>query len=147
MKRISNNRSSLFLMELIIAILFFSLGSAVCVQAFVQAQLTTRSAQQLSFASSAVSSAASVMKYTDGSFEAVQSCFPSAEENGSVSDYAIYYDDAFQTCSRQEAVYTLYIQSESARNMANTHIWFATSRDGETLYELQLRYPPWRAAA
>ena len=37
MTRLKPARSSLFLIELIIAILFFSAGSAVCVRAFAQA--------------------------------------------------------------------------------------------------------------
>ena len=36
-----NSSSSLFLMELIIAILFFSLASTVCIQLFVKAHLLT----------------------------------------------------------------------------------------------------------
>ena len=37
MTRLKHSRSSLFLIELIIAILFFSAGSAVCIRAFSQA--------------------------------------------------------------------------------------------------------------
>ena len=67
MDRHNNTRSSLFLIELIIAILFFSLGSAVCVQAFAKAHTLTAQARDLSFASSTVSAAANVIKSTDGS--------------------------------------------------------------------------------
>ena len=42
MKGTPAKRSSLFLLELIIAILFFSLTSAVCVQIFVRAHLISR---------------------------------------------------------------------------------------------------------
>ena len=38
MERTPAKRSSLFLLELMIAILFFCLASAVCVQIFVEAQ-------------------------------------------------------------------------------------------------------------
>ncbi len=39
--------SSLFLLELILAILFFSLASAVCVQFFVKSHLLSRDARNL----------------------------------------------------------------------------------------------------
>lgn len=52
-----------------IAILFFSLGSAICIQVFVKAHTLNQSAQDLSFASAQVSSVASVVKYTDQTME------------------------------------------------------------------------------
>ena len=42
--------STLFLLELILAILFFSLASAVCVQFFVKSRLLSRGAQNLNHA-------------------------------------------------------------------------------------------------
>ena len=62
MTRLKPARSSLFLIELIIAILFFSAGSAVCVRAFAQAHLMSQAASDLSSASAQVSSAASVIR-------------------------------------------------------------------------------------
>ena len=50
MKGTPAKRSSLFLLELIIAILFFSLTSAVCVQIFVRAHLISRQTQELNTA-------------------------------------------------------------------------------------------------
>lgn len=50
MKRTPAKRSSLFLLELIIAILFFSLTSAVCVRVFVQAHLISRQTQEQNMA-------------------------------------------------------------------------------------------------
>ena len=47
MKRTSNSRSSLFLIELIIAILFFSLVSAVCLRAFARSHILTENAELL----------------------------------------------------------------------------------------------------
>ena len=57
-------RSSLFLMELMIAILFFSLASAVCVQLFVKSHLLTREAADLNQAVSQAQSAAEVIRTT-----------------------------------------------------------------------------------
>ena len=50
MKRTPAKRSSLFLLELIIAILFFSLTSVVCVQFFARAHLISRQTQELNAA-------------------------------------------------------------------------------------------------
>ena len=58
MKGTPAKRSSLFLLELIIAILFFSLTSAVCVQIFVRAHLISRQTQELNTALEKVSGSA-----------------------------------------------------------------------------------------
>ena len=58
MNRTARSQTSLFLIELILAILFFSLGSSICIRVFAQASLMSRSAADLSFASSQVSGAA-----------------------------------------------------------------------------------------
>ena len=50
MERTPAKRSSLFLLELMIAILFFCLASAVCVQIFVKAHTTSRETQELNTA-------------------------------------------------------------------------------------------------
>ena len=139
MHSLNNTRSSLFLIELIIAILFFSLGAAVCVQAFVKAHTTSMEARDLSFASSACSSAANVVEYTDGSLEAVQGFYPTAYAEG--EDIAVCYDSHFEPCSdAANAAYVLRIDAarEGLARRAHIHV---DSAAGETLYELQLRWP------
>ena len=45
-----NNISSLFLLELILAVLFFSVASALCIQIFTKAHLMSQDARDLNFA-------------------------------------------------------------------------------------------------
>ena len=61
-KRTGGRASRLFLIELILAVLFFSLGSAVCVQVFAKARAGSVEARDLAFASSAASCAANVLR-------------------------------------------------------------------------------------
>ena len=53
--------SSLFLMELIFAILFFSVASAVCVEFFVKAHLLSRDSDALSRAVNECAGAAEII--------------------------------------------------------------------------------------
>lgn len=139
MHTLNNTRSSLFLIELIISILFFSLGSAVCVQAFVKAHTTTAEARDLSFASSTVSSAASVVRYGGDTLDGFQSYFPGAFAEG--EGFAACYDGSFAPCDAGRAVYTLRVRTAGdGANGATAHIWM-DGRDGQTIYELELRYP------
>lgn len=138
MRRPRHTRSSLFLIELIISILFFSVGSAVCIQAFAQARLMSRAAEDLSFASARVSGAASVIRYTDGTLESVQKYLPSASQTD--GGYQICYDRDQQPCAEEEASYILSIHTEQEGIRTDAHL-VMSDEDGETIYELSLRYP------
>ena len=62
-----NNTSSLFLLELILAVLFFSVASALCIQIFTKAHLMSQDARDLNFAVNEVSSMAEQM--SDGTLQ------------------------------------------------------------------------------
>lgn len=81
----NSSKSSLFLIELIIAILFFSIGSAVCVRAFMKAHSLSTEAKDLSFASAQVSSMASVLKYTDRSYASIREHFLTQQKAAMIS--------------------------------------------------------------
>lgn len=110
LKRTPAKRSSLFLLELIIAILFFSLTSAVCVQFFVRAHLISRQTRELNQALEKVSGCTEIFlagdDFTDVFGDAV-SC--SQNPDGS-ADYTLYYDDSWQLCTEADAAYELQIR-------------------------------------
>ena len=107
MRERQNTRSSLFLIELILAILFFSLASAVCIQVFVKAHFMSQSARELTLGSGYASSAAEVLAHTDGSYEAVKELLPEAlKKDGTIF---FCYDRDGESCPQKEAVYYLNI--------------------------------------
>lgn len=61
-KRNRAQASSLFLLELTMAILFFSIASAVCVQIFVKSRAMSLHAEELNAAVREVSSAAEIVR-------------------------------------------------------------------------------------
>ena len=77
MNRESNSKTSLFLMELIIAILFFSITGAVCVKLFVNAHITAQHSVDLTNA----------VMWVQNCSEAYTSC------NGNLDDLAKIYPD------------------------------------------------------
>lgn len=138
MNKIGKSRASLFLIELILAILFFSLGSAICIRIFTQAALVSRSAADLSFASSQVSSAASVIRSSDDPAQCVESFFPGArvDENS----FSVFYDSDRTLCSEENAVYTMEIVYSISDDFGTGYICM-TGSEGEILYDLELNYP------
>lgn len=135
----TSSKSSLFLIELIIAILFFSVGSAICVRGFVKAHSLSVKAQDLSFASAQVSSAASVLKYTDGSFEEFCRYFPDAakDENG----FLVFYDSERQSCKRENAFYTLHAETSIKSDMIYVNLYVKNSKN-KSIYEQDIRFVP-----
>lgn len=138
MNRVARSRSRLLLTELIIAILFLSLGSAVCVRIFIQAHLDSRHARDLTFASAQVSSAASVVRYTDGSLQTMVEYYPYAEDSG--DGLLVFYDEDQEQCPEEDAAYIMRIRTETS-GIQNDSVITMTGAGDETLYELNIRHP------
>lgn len=106
--------SSLFLLELILAILFFSLASAVCVQFFVKAHLLSHNARNLNHAVNECSGIAEIVDAADGADDAADMIRDIYKNAGSYPDDApdaptirIYYDDTLKPCTAEEGHYVL----------------------------------------
>lgn len=74
----SNSSLSLFLMELIIAILFFSLAAAVCVRLFVSAHIMAENTEDLNNATIWSQNLAEAFTGTDGDLRRLDELFPGA---------------------------------------------------------------------
>ena len=136
MRERQNTRSSLFLIELILAILFFSLASAVCIQVFVKAHFMSQSARELTLGSNYASSAAEVLAHTDGSYEAVKALLPEAVEKDGI--IRLCYD-------KNDAAYYLCIEQTASQYNRTAQIEF-TGLDGDVLYSLTTKIPIARKA-
>ena len=94
MKRTSNSRSSLFLIELIIAILFFSLVSAVCLKAFTRSHILTQNARDLNASLMQVESTAELLR------------------TGEQADAQTFYSSSWKTCEEKKAAYTITVKED-----------------------------------
>lgn len=103
--------SSIFLLELILAIAFFSIASAVCVQIFVKSHLLSKSAQSLNFAVSESCNIAEILTTTSSS-EQIPSRLCSIYPNTDTDSFPIitlYYTMDFASCDKWDANYQLTI--------------------------------------
>lgn len=113
--------SSLFLMELMLAILFFSIASAVCVQIFVKSHLLSEESKALNRAVNACANLAETISVSPEQF---------AE-----GDTFFYYDDEFVSCEKEDAVYTLCLQITTSSSDITAHTT-VTDASGKELYSL-----------
>lgn len=116
MKLHRTSRSSLFLLELLFAILFFIVAAVLCVRIFVTAHLLSQNAQSLTLAWNLADNAAALIRDTDHSLEetalALEEFFPDAQKGDSADGsllYRMYYDSFWNTTSPSSAAYTASI--------------------------------------
>ena len=90
MKRAKKRHSSLFLIELMIALLFFSLAAAICIQFFIQAHLLSQRAENLNEAVLIANSLAEEFRAT----------------NGDMVETQFFYDQNWGSVDANNAVFT-----------------------------------------
>ena len=103
-------RSSLFLLELMIAILFFSLSAAVCVRFFVKSHTLETQSMDLNHAVTAATSAAEILRSAEDPYNRLLKLFPSGDLGEDT--FQIYYDFDWNPCTASKAAYRLILKTE-----------------------------------
>lgn len=139
-----NNISSLFLLELILAVLFFSVASALCIQIFTKAHLMSQDARDLNFAVNEVSSmaeqisAGTLHSDTAASSDDTASDPSTQMPDDSLQDAAAYYDSSYASCEKANAVYVLTVHYEPEDTLLKAHISMDTVADNRNIYTLDV---------
>lgn len=119
MKVRESSKSSLFLLELMISIVFFALAAAGCVQVFAKAHMLSQEAGRLDMA---VSVAQSLAEECSGS---------------RMEDNQRYYDELGNVCGKEDGVYLAEILQTEQAGMNQIHITVMDMETQDTLYTLQ----------
>ena len=123
MKTAKAHSSSLFLFELIISILFFSVAAAFCVQFIVKAHTISSDTGLLGKASDECASVAEIVSVSDDIEEVCENVVlfrPAASFesiSGSEGLIKIFYDKDFESCAEDESVYVLSVKLDLEDNM------------------------------
>ncbi len=139
-----NNISSLFLLELILAVLFFSVASALCIQIFTKAHLMSQDARDLNFAVNEVSSmaeqisAGTLHSDTAASSDDTASDPSTQMPDDSLQNAAAYYDSSYASCEKADAVYVLIVHYEPENTLLKAHISMDTIADNRNIYALDV---------
>lgn len=168
MRHKTNTRSSLFLMELIIAILFFSLASAVCLRMFAKShQLSTDASAQNQAVNKAGNVAELIQYDLENKAHTLSDEYPDADiiqsvlgntdkkeadaadagtANGTAEDLyngsILYFDQNWDACSAGQAKYKLTIQAQDSSVTLRKYVLSIYSLKGtdkkNCIYELPL---------
>ena len=111
MNHSSNSHSRIFLMELIIAVLFFSLASAVCLRMFAASRQISKDAVKQNMAMTQAGNAAELLKYAHSQNENFPACileqYPYAVTD--TAEITVYFDEDWIHCAIENAVFLLQI--------------------------------------
>lgn len=110
MNRKQRNRSGIFLLELMIAILFFSMASAVCIRLFVKSHTVSEDTRNLNMALNQVSAAAEVFRLGADMQEFLAGEFPYYEEGKEALTFYVYYNEAWENCREEAASFYLSVE-------------------------------------
>ena len=146
-----NNTSSLFLLELILAVLFFSVASALCIQIFTKAHLMSQDARDLNISVNEVSSMAEQISAgtlhpataassgdTAASSDDTASDPSTQISNDAWQDDTAYYDSSYASCEKADAVYVLTVHYEPEDTLLKAHISMDTIADNRNIYTLDV---------
>lgn len=93
MRRVRHSRSGLFLIELMVCILFFSITAAICIRFFVKSHQMSQDARNLYQAQQEAASMAEVLE----------------KDVDSLDNICVYYDKEWKQCDKKEKVYSLKV--------------------------------------
>lgn len=105
-----HSKSSMFLLEILINILLFSVLCVCSLQFFIKSYQVTENTTTLHHAVTACNNVAAVYQANEGSIKAIQQTFPkSITENGEIY---IYLDENYQECDSQNVAFYLTVTEQ-----------------------------------
>ncbi len=129
-------KSSIFLMELIISILFFALCSAVCIQLFVYSNTLGNESFDRDHAVTKASSIAEVIIANNGETEPLFDIFPMVKEDVYI---VTYYDEDGEFVSKEEGDYELQVLVKEQDGMKDITISTYLKGEEKVIYELNTK--------
>ena len=132
-----HSRYSLILMELMAAILFFSLASAICIQLFAKAHIMSRDASMESSAVIHVQTVAELM-LADGAHisENLKTRYPQMTVKDKTS--TIYFNKDWDECDEKDAAYRLDITENESGGLKKEALTMVYIAENANLYELEV---------
>ena len=142
-------KTGLFRMELIIAILFFSLAAAICIQLFVKSHMISERSIALNHSILLAQNTAEIFYATNGDPEKMASllgCGESSDtaaiaDSDNASTLTLFYTDKFDCLDPAEAAsavfqQTISLYADSDPALITCHIVISELSSGDVIYSL-----------
>lgn len=142
-------KTGLFLMELIIAILFFSLAAAICIQLFVKSHMISERSIALNHSILLAQNTAEIFYATNGNPEKMASllgCRESSDtaavaDSDNASTLTLFYTDKFDRLDPAQAAsavfqQTISLYADSDPALITCHVVISEPSSGTVIYSL-----------
>lgn len=142
-------KTGLFLMELIIAILFFSLAAAICIQLFVKSHMISERSIALNHSILLAQNTAEIFYATNGDPEKMASLLGNGESSGtaavtssdSATTLTLFYTDKFDRLDPAQAAsavfqQTISLYADSDPALITCHVVISEPSSGAVIYSL-----------
>lgn len=141
----THSKSSLFLMEMILAILILALTGTTCVRVFASARLQRQKARELNHIQELATSAGEVLEGWDGNISSfIRILPPSVQTSDTDQSWKLeyFYDDEWKGCTKNSSQYqyTMLIQLNISETEKKADLSFFNS-NGNSLYQLSMAFP------
>lgn len=136
MRKRESNGSKLFLLELMIAIFFFMVMAAICVQLFAEAHAMSVRSKELVQSVNAAANVAEYYSVWDLREESWQKAFP--EGTWQEESWELRYNSAWQPCS-EDGRYLLQMELVEAEELRTAQIRVVEAVTERTIYELDVK--------
>ena len=108
--RYERSKSSMFLLEILINILLFSILCVCSLQFFIKSYQLTENTTTLHHAVTACNNVAAIFQSSDNSVDTIKEVYPNAiEEKGLIY---IYFDENYQECDSQKVAYYITVSEQ-----------------------------------
>ncbi len=138
MSRQSSRHSSLFLLELIAAIFFFCLASAVCIRFFVKSHTLSQDAHNLDMAVNQTSLFAELFRNEDDFIKLAREQCPDGTFSDDLSTFTLYYDRNWTPCSKKHAVFSLVIHIKNNESSSTATLTVIKQDTDDEIYSLHV---------
>lgn len=141
----THSKSSLFLMEMILAILILALTGTTCIRIFASARLQRQKARELNHIQELITSAGEVLEGWDGNISSFTSVLPASTQTSDTDQswkLEYFYDDNWKSCSKNspQCRYLMLVQLRISETEKKADLNFSDS-NGDSLYQLSMAFP------
>jgi hypothetical protein len=135
MSNLNGNKSGLFLMELIVVTLFFSVAAVICLKIFYAGESLSRESQVLTNTVIQAQNAAQLIKSDRGGIENLCDYYGTTAKDGIIT---LYFDDELVPCDGNiNASFKMVVKQTIAGEIVDSTIDFIDIPKDESLYCLE----------
>lgn len=136
----TRSKSSLFLTEMILSILFFAIAAACCIQIFVKGHQISRHSENLNYAQNLASGMAETVMMAEGNADQILAIFPTAALGDQT--VIVYYDRSWEACEPEDGSFVLkatYIKTSDTISGEAMVSGVSKAPETECIYQLPFR--------